>query len=697
MAGMYEASPKANTIKQWNIGSRIGMKRPAFTDPSGGAPVPLPEGGDKGEVGEYIFDKACRYDAADPHTNCKAVFGPEWEWVEDGGRDNYDPWGSTDDEKGVWHYFCPAGSYFHKCMRTSNTETSKYKCCLENHQEKAKADTQLKSCPPDMRNYNTDDKCWSAIYDWCGIYVNNPNLPISHMKKVATRPECLDFVKTNPSKIPLGYFNLLKKICNTNEPETLVERLKDPTCIPFWENLSGIEVKNRDTTHASLPSSFKQGIIDNEREKYCFHKKNKDSGYDNLIKVCDSESCHEENIPDNMRPAINCKSVCTTESNRLPELKSKCDVAWNYHCKKKKYNVFGSSDAEHKDLCPIYWDHDDIRLTKIGEFTKTAKDRRPDKCAFAALTQIQVREMRDKIPSCWYEPHTRNKLKHNVHVTPQGIIGGSSFCPSNNYNICCQSIEIGEGVAAKNVKIEQNCPEQKLKDPNTITDWDGYILPIPWLAPPFKPDPLCKEVPKPTGIICEDPEEYPNFENWVDDMVKYDPDEITEILNNEWDKKIAREKAERDEIVARINSMKADNPNITKPPHIRRKKKLSFIEMILEFFRKLFGGKKKKSKEKRKKEAEEDEVLLEEFTDIPKKNTIIAVLVILFFVYIIYKIFSNKSVQQGIGLGVGMNIGDNIGDGLLYAGTKAYENSDTISNVGSNILSAAISAGKNIL
>ena len=90
-------------------------------------------------------------------------------------------------------------------------------------------------------------------------------------------------------------------------------------------------------------------------------------------------------------------------------------------------------------------------------------------------------------------------------------------------------------------------------------------------------------------------------------------------------------------------------------------------------------------------------VLLEEFTDIPKKNTIIAMLLLLFFVYIIYKIFSNKSVQQGIGLGVGMNIGDNIGDGLVYAGTKAYENSDAISNVGSNILSAAISAGKDIL
>jgi len=692
MSCIYEASPKANTIKQWNPGSRIGMNRPAFTDPSGGAVVPLPEGGDKGEVGQYIFDKACRYDAADPHINCKAVFGPEWEWAE--VRDNFDPWGHTDDEAGVWHYYCPAGSFFHKCTRTANTETSKHKCCIEGVHETRKNQTHAKTCPSSIRDY-TKDGCYSAIYNHCKLLPNETNIRV--WKAKAADPVCVNYVKQKPNTIPEGYFDILRKLCHTKNPSTLVKRLQEPACQIFWKNLGTGNVKDVHGTFVQRPSNYQQDVIDLEREKYCFLKKNAKSGYDNLIKVCDSESCHAENIPDNMRPVINCKTLCTKISVDKPELKPKCDVAWNHHCKKKKYNVFGSSDDEHKKLCPIYWDDDDIKLTKIGEFTKNAKQQKPDKCAFAALTQIQVREMRDKIPACWYGPQTRNELRHNVHVTAEGVMSNSRFCPQNTYNVCCQNIDIGEGVASKEINIEQNCPELKKQDPNTITDWDGYELPIPWLAPPFKPDPKCEEVPKPTGIICEDPEEYPDFTTWVDDMVKFDADEIESILNDNWDKKMAREKAERDALVAKIEASMADDPTMTRPPQIKRKKKQSFIEMILEFFRKLFGGGKKKSKKERQKEAEEDEVLLEEFTDIPKKNTIIAMLLLLFFVYIIYKIFSNKSVQQGIGLGVGMNIGDNIGDGLVYAGTKAYENSDAISNVGSNILSAAISAGKDIL
>ena len=146
---MAPASPKANTIKQWNIGSRIGKNRPAGLEPSGGAPVPLPKSGTPGDVGQTIFDKACRYDAADPDVNCRAVFGTEWEFS--GRRDNYDPWGSTDDEAGVWHYFCPAGSYFTECKRTANTETDKHKCCIEGVHEKRKNQTAPKTCPPDMR------------------------------------------------------------------------------------------------------------------------------------------------------------------------------------------------------------------------------------------------------------------------------------------------------------------------------------------------------------------------------------------------------------------------------------------------------------------------------------------------------------------------------------------------------------------
>ena len=87
------------------------MNRPRGLNPSGGDPVPYPKSeGDEGEIGQTIFDKSCRHIFADPETNCKAVFGPEWEFS--GRKDNYDPWGHTDDIEGKWHYFCPADSFF---------------------------------------------------------------------------------------------------------------------------------------------------------------------------------------------------------------------------------------------------------------------------------------------------------------------------------------------------------------------------------------------------------------------------------------------------------------------------------------------------------------------------------------------------------------------------------------------------------
>ena len=222
---------------------------------------------------------------------------------------------------------------------------------------------------------------------------------------------------------------------------------------------------------------------------------------------------------------------------------------------------------------------------------------------------------------------------------------------------------------------------------------DDYEVPVPWLAPPFVPDPLCKEVPRPTGVICEDPEDYPDFSNFMKDQVKFNADEIKEIVTSNWEKKVARDKAEEEALIASIEAASVEDPDTVAPVLKKVEKKKSFIEMILEFFRKLFGGGKKKSKEERQKEAEEDEVLLEEFTDIPNKKTIISIIVLLVIFYLIYKIFSNKNVQQGIGLGVGMNIGDNIGETIFNnsgaiksAGSSAI---DTVGNVASSLAETA--------
>ena len=699
---MAPASPKANTIKQWNPGSRIGKNRPAGLEPSGGAPVPLPKGGTPGNVGQTQFDTACRYDAADPNVNCKAVFGSEWEFS--GRRDNYDPWGHTDDEAGVWHYFCPAGSYFTECKRAANTETDKDKCCIQQVHDTRKNQTAPKTCPPSMRNYLEDDACYTAIYDHCTA---KPDDGISRLNEIAADPVCVNYVANNKTgNVPQGYFNVLRRLCNTKNPASLIKRLKEPGCKLYWENLgSSTKLVDRNNLQVARDAddSYKKNVIDGERQRYCFEK-NKQGIYHNLLKSCtSSDDCHTKDIPVEVSDIVNCKTLCVDESKNVDaSLRGKCDDAWKQYCRSKKFNKFGSSDLEHKDLCPVYWPKDKIRMTKVGELIRLAKEQKPDACAFSALTQVDYKKMETQDPVCWYEPQRSSKINHNVHKFT-GLVNSQEKCKSDSYNICCQKIQLEGEISAGDIQIEQNCPEQKLKDPNTITDMEGYEVPVPWLAPPFEPDPKCKDTPRPTGIVCEDPEDYPDFSGFMDDMVKFNADEIKEIVTNNWEKKQERDAAELAALEAEIAAMQSDDPNVEIDEEVQQivegEKKKSFIEMILEFIRKIFGGGNKKSIEEKKKEAEEDEDLLEDFTNIPKKgkNLFIFIFTLVLFIYLLYYTFSNKNVQSGIGYGVGSSAGEAIGEtvfnnsgAIKSAGSSAI---NTIGDVGSNTMNTISSSG----
>ena len=695
MAGVIEASPKANTIKQWNIGSRIGMNRPAGFEPSGGAKVPLPEGGTKGDVGQTIFDKACRYDAADPNANCRAVFGPEWEWSK--RRDNYDPWGSTDDEAGVWHYFCPAGSFFHECKRSANTETDKYKCCIGRVHETRKNQTFPRTCPPGTRNYLEDDSCYQAVYDHCSA---KPDDGIAKLKKIAADPICVNYVKNSKKQnVPEGYFNVLRRLCNTKNPKTLIKRLQEPGCKLYWENLgSQTKVVDRNNLLVARDAndSYRLGVIKGERDRYCFDqkedRKSKVKYYHNLLKTCATpDECHSENIPVDVTQAIDCKNLCIDDSKNVDSsLRTKCDAAWKHYCKLRKFSTFGSSDNEHKELCPVYWENDKVRLAKVGELIRLAKEQKPDACAFSALTQVDYKKMENQDPVCWYNPQRNSKINHNVHKFT-GLVGNQEKCKSDSYNICCQKIQIEGELATPELKIEQNCPEQKLRDPNTITDMEGYEVPVPWVAPQFKPDPKCKDTPRPTGIVCEDPEEYPDFSGFMNDMVKFNADEIREIVTSNWEKKQARDAAELAALEAEIAAMQSDEPGVEIDKEVKqvveRKKKLSLIERILEFFRKIFGGGPKKSKDELKKEADDSNLLEEGFTDLPKKRrNLLMLFVVCIAFYIIYKILSNRHVQTGIGYGVGNVAGEAIGEGI-------YRNSGSIKRAGSSAMDAMSDVG----
>lgn len=635
-------------------------------------------GGPTNEIGEYRWDPECRYekhwDTGIHQGDCKSLFGNEFTWDKN-VREQMDPYGHADWTDG--HYHCPAFAFHHKCIRDRHLGSAK-ECCLNDQHGRGGL-----TCEPKYRGYKSftsNRQCYPYVYDHCKSDSKDPKVLMS----VLTDEKCSTFLSDPLNPIPATTFDVMGKLCNTNDPKTLVERLKNSACKDYyWDAFSVSKtVKGRTGEDVTLPK--KEDLIKVERDKFCFDK-NKDGVYHNILK--DLDWAEENGIEDlDLQKAVNCRDICIRDSKiNDTSLQSKCNSAWKQTCEKKGFDKFGSSNRDYKDYCPTYWDNDKVRLTKIGQMIKETKDQKPDACAFAALTQVENREMETQDPVCWYNPQRNSKIAHNLHNFT-GLVKNERKCQSNSYSICCQKIQLEGEISAPNIEIEQSCPKAKLENPNTVTDMEDYEVPVPWLAPPFKPDPKCKEVPRPTGIICEDPEDYPDFSDFMKDQVKFNADEIKEIVTSNWEKKVARDKAEEEALIASIEAASVEDPETVAPVLKKVEKKKSFIEMILEFFRKLFGGGKKKSKEERKKEAEEDEALLEEFTDIPNKNTIIAIFVLLVLLYLIYKVFSNKSVQQGIGLGVGMNIGDNIGETLV-------NNSSTIKRVGSSAINTISDAG----
>jgi len=643
-------------------------------------------GGPSNEIGEFRWDPECRYekhwDTGIHQTDCKHLFGSEFTWSEE--RAQHDPYGHED-----WagaHFHCPAFAFHHQCIRDRHLGSAK-ECCLNFESTHGSGGV---TCHPDYRgfkSYTTNKKCYPYIYDRCKSDSTDPKV----LMDVITDEKCATFLGEDLNPIPATTFDIMSKLCNNNDPKTLVERLKNPACKDYYWDAYSVSKTVRGRTGDEVELPKKDDLIKVERDKFCFDK-DSDGIYHNILK--DLDWAEENGIDDlHLQKAVNCRDICESVSkSRDTSLQSPCNAAWKQTCEKKGFHHFGSSDRDYKDYCPTYWDNDKVRLTKIGQMLKETKDQKPDACAFAALTQVENREMETQDPVCWYNPQRNSKIAHNLHNFT-GQVKNDRKCKSNSYSICCQKIQLEGEISAPNIEIEQSCPKAKLDNPNTVTDMEDYEVPVPWLAPPFVPDPLCKEVPRPTGVICEDPEDYPDFSNFMKEQVKFNADEIKEIVTSNWEKKVARDKAEEEALIASIELASAEDPDAVAPILKKVEKKKSFIETILEFFRKLFGGGKKKSKEERQKEAEEDEALLEEFTDIPNKKTIISIMVLLVIFYFIYKILSNKNVQQGIGLGVGMNIGDNIGE-TIFNNSGAIKSAgsstiDTMSNVASSLAETA--------
>ena len=107
--------------------------------------------------------------------------------------------------------------------------------------------------------------------------------------------------------------------------------------------------------------------------------------------------------------------------------------------------------------------------------------------------------MEQQDPVCWYDPQRNSRINHNVHKFT-GLVNSQEKCKSDSYNICCQKIQLEGEISAPEIQIEQNCPEQKLKDPNTITDMEGYEV-LSLGSSSFKPDPKCKDTPRPTDSL----------------------------------------------------------------------------------------------------------------------------------------------------------------------------------------------------
>ena len=139
-----------------------------------------------------------------------------------------------------------------------------------------------------MRNYLEDDACYEAIYDHCSA---KPDDKLSRLNEIAADPVCINYVANNKTgNVPQGYFNVLRRLCNTKNPASLIKRLKEPGCKLYWENLgSSTKLVDRNNLQVSRDAddSYKKNVIDGERQRYCFQK-NKQGIYHNLLKSCTS-------------------------------------------------------------------------------------------------------------------------------------------------------------------------------------------------------------------------------------------------------------------------------------------------------------------------------------------------------------------------------------------------------------------------
>ena len=634
---------------------------------SGENGAPDPTGGSLGEIGQYIYDPDCRYSTTDHKNDCKDIFGPEWGYG--GSGHHFDPYGHKD-RVGA-HYHCPAGGFYHKCERKEHTG-NKYDCCIKNIHETNKTKTGPSTCKVEWRGHAAEG-CYSTVRSYCA-----PQGTMEKTKERANEQICKDFCSDKGDKC----HQMWKKICHTKNANDLKQRLKDPDCFKyFWQYSSpkpgtdSADFYNRWENVASTVDVSVKDIFDSEQEEYCFKTVN--GKYVNIDKNFDDIDDANSNLGQ-LGNILDCRDLCAKSKelrvvNKGKDFKFKCERGWRNKCKELGFDKFGSSNivtlqqpSRNKDskidytkLCPLFWDKEKVKLTKVGELTDQAKRQKPDKCSFAALTQLDWKESGVREPICWYPELSPANNTLTSLILPSGeeseLDKIKAICPTHNTNVCCQMIKLGDNVSAKNINIKQNCSLPELQDPNTITTFEGYALRVPWLAPPFEPDPKCEETPVPTGVVCTEPKPYQDFGNWLEDQITYDPDEVVSILQENWDRKEAAEKALLDkiaaDIVAKTTAAKAREP--TSPP-----KEKTWWERIIEWFRKIFGLKKKKTlkelqeeadkkleeeteeteeETKETEETEENVLEIEAFTDISKKNSIFFIILFVFLI-IIFKI-----------------------------------------------------------
>ena len=535
---------------------------------SGENGAPDPTGGSPGEIGQYIYDPDCRYSSTDHENDCKDIYGPEWGYG--GSGHHFDPYGHKD-RVGA-HFHCPAGGFYHKCERKKHTG-NKYDCCIKNIHETNKTKTGPSTCKVEWRGHAAEG-CYSTVRAYC-----SPQGTLEKTKERANEQICKEFCDKEGDKC----HEMWKKICHTKNAMDLKQRLKDPDCYKFfWKHSSPEGDTNTATFYKSLNSASAtnevklpvKDIFDSEQEAYCFKKVNgKYINIDKNFDDIDDPELHDSRS--DLDKVLDCRDLCaeskdSRDVNKGKDFKFKCERGWRNKCKELGFDKFGSSnivklqheergeesEIDYTKLCPIFWDKEKVKLTKVGELTDQAKRQKPDKCSFAALTQLDWKESGVREPICWYPELSPIVNDLTSVILPSGeeseLDKIKAICPTHNTNVCCQMIKLGDNVSAKNINIKQNCSLPELQDPNTITTFEGYALRVPWLAPPFEPDPKCEETPVPTGVVCTEPEPYHDFGNWLEDQITYDPDEVVSILQENWDRKEATEQALLDKIAADI-------------------------------------------------------------------------------------------------------------------------------------------------